>query len=74
MTTPHVTEMPRRLEPVQPDPFIEDIAPSSAARSRLTEREDRVPRVDLVRRFMRVRAGNDPGIRNGWPARATDRA
>jgi hypothetical protein len=23
MTTPRVTEMPLRLEPVQPDPFIE---------------------------------------------------
>ena len=22
MTTPHVTELPRRLEPVEPDPFI----------------------------------------------------
>jgi hypothetical protein len=25
MTTPHVTEMPRRLEPVEHDPFIDSI-------------------------------------------------
>ena len=27
MTTPTVTELPRRLEPISPDTFIEDVAP-----------------------------------------------
>jgi hypothetical protein len=26
MTTPHVTEVGRRLEPVVPDPFVEDLS------------------------------------------------
>jgi len=77
MTTPRVTETPLRLEPVEPDPFIEAQARSSAVRPRLTEREKRERRVELVRRVMRIHAGVGPaneGIRNGWPARRTERA
>jgi ribosomal protein S30 len=69
MTTPRVTEMP-----VQPDPFIEAKSRSSAVRPRLTEREERERRVELVRSVMRAHAGDGPAredIRNGWPARPT---
>jgi hypothetical protein len=31
MTTPTVTELPRRLEPVSRDTFIEDVAPRPPA-------------------------------------------
>jgi hypothetical protein len=51
MTTPRVTETPLRLEPVRP---------------RQVERAERERRVELVRRFLRVR--------NGGPARRTERA
>jgi hypothetical protein len=77
MTMPRVTEMPLRLEPVEPDPFIEAQSRSSAVRPRLTEREERERRVELVHRAMRVRADGRPardGFRNGWPARVTERA
>jgi hypothetical protein len=72
MTTPRVTEMPLRLEPVETDPFIEALPRSSAARPSLTEREERERRVELVRRVMRGPARE--GIRNGWPAPRTERA
>jgi hypothetical protein len=71
MTTPRVTEMPRRLEPVQPDPFIEAQSRSPAVRPRLTERKERERRVELVRRVVRAHAGDGPareGIRNGSAA------
>ena len=77
MTSPRVTEMPLRMEPVEPDPFIAELSPSSAVRPRLTGREDREPRVELVRRLMRVQAGDGPardGTRNGWAPRRTQRA
>jgi len=73
MTTLRVTEMPLRLEPVQPDPFIEAQSRFSAVRPRLTEREERERRVELVRRLMRIQAG-DGRVRNGWAARRTQRA
>jgi hypothetical protein len=66
MTTPRVTEMPLRLEPVEPDPFIAARSRSSDVRPRPVEREERERRVELVRRFLRVR--------NGTPARRTERA
>ena len=66
MTTPRVTEMPLRLEPVEPDPFIEVRPRSSDVRPRPLEREERERRVELVRRFLRVR--------NGSPSRRTERA
>ena len=77
MTTPRVTEMPLWMEPVEPDPFIEALPRSSAVRPRLTEREERERRVELVRRLMRVQAGDGPArdrTRNGWAARRTQRA
>jgi hypothetical protein len=60
MTTPSVTEMPLRLEPVEPDPFIEAPSPSSAVRPHLAEREERERRVALVRRVMRGHGGDGP--------------
>jgi hypothetical protein len=77
MTTPRVTEMPLRLEPVEPDPFIEALPPSSAVHPHLTEREERERRVERVRGVMRAHAGDGAareGMRNGWPARTTERA
>jgi hypothetical protein len=77
MTTPRVTELPLRLEPVEPDPFIEALSRPSAVRSRLTEREARERRMELVRSVMRRLAGNGrprDGMRNGWPVRRTERA
>jgi hypothetical protein len=73
MTSPRVTETPLRMEPVEPDPFIEALARSTAVRPRLTEREERERRVELVRRLMRIQAG-DGRARNGWAARRTQRA
>ena len=77
MTSPRVTETPLRMEPVEPDPFIEALPRPTAARPRLTEREERERRVKLVRRLMRVQAGDGPardGTRNGWAPRRTQRA
>ena len=77
MTTPRVTEMPLRLEPVQADPFIDAQSRSTAARPRLTEQQERERRVELVRRAMRGQAGDGSareGMRNGWAARRTERA
>jgi hypothetical protein len=77
MTTPRVTETPLRMEPVEPDPYIEALPRSSAVPPRLTEREERERRVELVRRLMRVQAGDGPArdrTRNGWAARRTQRA
>jgi len=76
MTSPRVTETPLRMEPVEPDPFIEALSQSTAVRPRLTEREERERRVELVR-LMRIQAGAGPardGARNGWSARRTQRA
>jgi hypothetical protein len=69
MTTPHVTELPLALEPVEPDPFIEAL-PSPPAAARRAEREERRRRLDLVRRLMSAPAGS---TRNGRPARRTNR-
>jgi hypothetical protein len=57
MTTPRVTEMPLRLEPVQPDPFIDAQSRSTVARPRVTEQQQRERRMELVRRAMRGQAG-----------------
>jgi hypothetical protein len=57
MTTPRVTEMPLRLEPVQPDPFIDAQSRSTVARPRVTEQQQRERRLELVRRAMRGQAG-----------------
>jgi hypothetical protein len=73
MTSPRVTETPLRMEPVEPDPFIEALSRSTAVRPRLTEREERERRVELVCRLMRIQAG-DGRVRNGWAARRTQRA
>jgi hypothetical protein len=64
MTTPHVTELPLRLEPVTPDPFIAAPSPPSAT-VRRSARLERERRLDLVRRLM---------ARNGRAARRTVRA
>jgi hypothetical protein len=78
MTTPRVTEMPLRLEPVQPDPFIEAPSRPRAAVPRSAEREERERRVELVRRVMHVHTAAagapDDGFRNARPTRATERA
>ena len=73
MTTPHVTELPQRLEPVQPDPFIEAGPQLPAAGTRLGEREERERRLRQVGTLMRVDAGGGSG-RNGSPAGRTERA
>jgi hypothetical protein len=76
MTTPHVTQNPLVLEPVEPDPFIEAPSRPPGPTARRTEREQRMRRIDLVRRLLRVRAGEAlarEGARNGWPARRTER-
>ena len=73
MTSPRVTETPLRMEPVEPDPFIEALPRPTAARPRLTEREERERGVELVRRPMRIQAGYGRA-RNGWAARRTQRA
>jgi hypothetical protein len=70
MTTPHVTELPLALEPVEPDPFIEALPSASGPAARRAERDERRRRLDLVRRLMSVRAGH---TRNGRPARRTNR-
>jgi hypothetical protein len=63
MTTPHVTELPLRLEPVTPDPFIAAPSPPPAV-ARRSARLERERRLDLVRRVM---------ARNGRAARRTVR-
>ena len=65
MTTPHVTEMPLRLEPVEPDPFIEALPRPSVVCPARTGREERERRVELVRRVMRARQRSRDGTRNG---------
>ena len=56
MTTPHVTEIPIAMAPVEPDSFIDDASRLSGGRRRLAEREARERRTELVRRLIRVRA------------------
>jgi hypothetical protein len=76
MTTPHVTELPLKLEPVEPDPFIEAPPSPSGPTARRAEREERRRRLDLVLRLMRVRSGDTltrDGARNGRPAPRTKR-
>ena len=76
MTSPRVTETPLRMEPVEPDPFIEALPRSTAVGPRVTEREVRERRVELVR-LIRIQAGDGrarDGARNGWAARRTQRA
>ena len=76
MTTPRVTEMPLRLEPVQPDPFIDAPSRPRAVTPRLTEREERERRIELVCRVMHVHAAagaSRDGFRNARPTRATQR-
>jgi hypothetical protein len=58
MTTPRVTELPLRLQPVEPDPFIERPSRSSGASARRTERVRRERRMERVRQLMRVAARN----------------
>ncbi len=67
MTTPHVTELPLALEPVEPDPFIEALPSPSGPAARRAERDERRRRLDLVRRLMSVRGVT----RNDRPARPT---
>ena len=74
MTTPRVTELPLRLKPVEPDPFIEALSRPSAVRPRVTERQERERRVDLVRRVMRAIGRSRDGTRNGSSVRRTERA
>ena len=56
MTTPRVTEIAVAMAPVEPDPFIAAPSRASAAQRRLSEREARERRTELVLRTMRVRA------------------
>jgi hypothetical protein len=58
MTTPRVTEIPIAMAAVEPDSFIER---TSVAERRLTEREARKRRTELVRRVMRRAARQRPG-------------
>jgi hypothetical protein len=63
VTTPRVTEMPLRLEPVLPDPFIGPPSRSSAVPFGLTENE--APRrTERLRRVMPAHAA-DPAARAG---------
>jgi hypothetical protein len=71
MTTPSVIEVPAQLEPVEPDPFIDALPPSSDPVARRLERDLRARRVERVRRLLRMRA--ERGVRNGGTASATDR-
>jgi hypothetical protein len=61
VTTPHVTELPLRLEPVEPDPFIVALPRAAGARARRADREQRERRIELVRRLLRVRRGEWAG-------------
>ena len=56
MTTPRVTEIPIAMAPVEPDSFIDVTSRASVVQRRVTEREARERRMELVRRLMRVRA------------------
>ena len=58
MTTPRVTEIPIAMAPVEPDPFIDVTSRASVVQRRLTEREARERRMELVRRTMRMRGRN----------------
>ena len=71
VTTPRVTELPLRLESVEPDPFIEALSQPSARRAARAERERRV---ELVRRVMRAKGHSRDGTRNGLSVRRTERA
>jgi hypothetical protein len=71
MTTPSVIEVPQHLEPVEPDPFIDALPPSSDPVARRLERELRERRVERVRRLLGVRA--ERGVRNGRTVSGTDR-
>jgi hypothetical protein len=67
--------IPLRLEPVEPDPFIEALSrPSAAVRPARTGREERERRVELVRRVMRAKRRSRDGTRNGRSAGRTERA
>ena len=61
MTTPRVTEIPIEMAPVEPDPFIDAGPRAAVARQRLSEREARQRRTELVRRTMRMRAQRPRG-------------
>lgn len=56
MTTPRVTETPIAMAAVEPDPFIDASPRASVAQRRLSERQARERRTELVRRIMRMRA------------------
>ena len=56
MTTPHVTEIPLAMAPVEADPFIDVASRAAVVQRRLAEREARKRRTDLVQRLMRKRA------------------
>ena len=56
MTTPHVTEIPIAMAPVEPDSFIDNASRLSVVERRLVDREADGRWRELVRRLMRVRA------------------
>jgi hypothetical protein len=56
MTTPRVTEIPLSMEAVEPDSFIDVTSRASVVHRRVTEREARERRTELVRRILRMRA------------------
>jgi len=56
MTTPRVTELEIAMAAVEPDPFIDGSARASIVQRRISEREARLRRTELVRRVMRMRA------------------
>ncbi len=61
MTTPRVTEIPIEMAPVEPDPFIDAGPRAAAARRRLSERQARQRRTELVRHLIRMRAQRQRG-------------
>ena len=56
MTTPRVTEIPIAMAAVEPDPFIGVPDRAGVVQRRISEREARLRRTELVRRIMRMRA------------------
>ena len=63
MTTPRVTEIPVPMAPVEPDPFMGTPPRASVAARRITERDARGRRTELVRRLIRMRAAQRPRVR-----------
>jgi hypothetical protein len=55
MTTPHVTEIPLPLQPVEHDPFADGLTQPVSIRAARLERELRRRRLEAVRRLLKTR-------------------